>query len=34
MANKTIQTKTIDGKEATVFWITTTDASAGRCKVG
>ena len=33
MANKTIQTKTIDGKEATVFWITTTDASAGRCKV-
>ena len=29
MANKTIQTKTIDGKEATVFWITTTDASAG-----
>ena len=34
MANHTIQTKTIDGKEATVFWITTTDASAGRCKVG
>ena len=34
MANKTIQTTTIDGKEATVFWITTTDASAGRCKVG
>ena len=34
MANKTIQTTTIDGKEATVFWIRTTDASAGRCKVG
>ena len=34
MANKTIQTTTIDGKEATVFWIRTTDASGGRCKVG
>ena len=34
MANKTIQTKTIDGKEATVFWITSTQTSVGRCKVG
>ena len=34
MANKTIQTTTIDGKEATVFWITSTQASTGRCKVG
>ena len=34
MANKTIQTTTIDGKEATVFWSRTTDASGGRCKVG
>ena len=34
MANHTIQTTTIDGKEATVFWITSTYASAGRCKVG
>ena len=34
MANKTIQTTTIDGKEATVFWITSTQTSVGRCKVG
>ena len=34
MANKTIQTKTINGTEATVFWITSTQASMGRCKVG
>tara|TARA_Y200000002_G_scaffold296395_1_gene250893 strand:- start:249 stop:536 length:288 start_codon:yes stop_codon:yes gene_type:complete len=34
MSNKTIQTTTIDGKEATVFWITSTQASMGRCKVG
>ena len=33
MANHTIQTKTIDGKEATVFWITTTDASAEDVKL-
>ena len=34
MANKTIQSTTIDGKEATVVWITNTSSSAGRCKVG
>ena len=33
MANKTIQSTTIDGKEATVVWITNTNTSAGRCKV-
>ena len=34
MANKTIQTKTIDGKEANAFYITNTQTSGGRCKVG
>lgn len=33
MANKTIETKTIDGKEATAFYITDTQTSGGRCKV-
>ena len=33
MANKTIQTKTIDGKEANAFFITDTQTSGGRCKV-
>ena len=33
MANKTIQTKTIDCKEANAFFITDTQTSGGRCKV-
>lgn len=33
MANKTIQTKTIDGKEANALYIIDTQVSAGRCKV-
>ena len=34
MANKTIQTKTIDGKSATAVMITSTAENAGRLKIG
>ncbi len=34
MANKTIQTKTIDGKTATAVMTTSTEGTAGRLKIG